>query len=161
VARAPRPPSTVAADAPVSYAIFQLARTHRAYAAELLRALDLHPGQELLIAALSEGGPQTSTQLGRVERVDHSTIAKSLRRMEIAGIIERSPSEDDRRATIVSLTPKGRALYRKIIAVWRELERVSVLELDPDRRDSFSQAMRQVEASISSESDRRSRRKAQ
>ncbi len=148
--------TTVAADAfPISYSIFKLARTHRAYAADLLRWLDLYPGQELLIMALWEGGPQTQTQLGRIERIDHSTIAKSLRRMEVAGLILRRPSQDDRRATIVSLAPKGRALYPKIVAVWRELERVTVLELDDDLRELLSLTMRRVEATIAMKSSPR------
>ena len=41
------------AAAPVSAAIFQLARTHKAYAAQLPRQLDLYPGQEILLMELS------------------------------------------------------------------------------------------------------------
>lgn len=104
--------------------------------------------------ALWEGGPQTQTQLGRIERIDHSTIAKSLRRMEVAGLILRRPSQDDRRATIVSLAPKGKALYAKVVAVWRELERVTVLELDDDLRELLSLTMRRVEATIALKSSR-------
>jgi len=156
VARPSQVRTPVAADAfPISFCIFRLARAHRAYTADLLRSLDLYPGQELLIMALSEGGPQTQTQLGGIERIDHSTIAKSLRRMEVAGLILRQPSQNDRRATIVSLTRKGKALYAKIIAVWRELERVTVLELDDDLRKLLSVTMRRVEATIANESGKK------
>jgi DNA-binding MarR family transcriptional regulator len=133
---------------PTSYGIFQLARTHRAYAAELLRVLDLHPGQELLIMALWEHGPQTQSQLVKIERLEHSTIAKSLSRMERAGLINRRQSKEHRRATIVSLTAKGRALHKKIDAVWSELERVSVASLDDDQRERLLHAMQTVEESI-------------
>ena len=48
---------------PVSYGVFRMARAHRAHAAQLLRALALHPGQELIIMALAEHGPQVQSKL--------------------------------------------------------------------------------------------------
>jgi hypothetical protein len=43
----------------VSYAIFQLARAHRGYASSLLRQLELHPGQELVLMHLFDRDGQT------------------------------------------------------------------------------------------------------
>jgi len=45
---------TALRSAPVSAAIFEMARSHRALAARLLRQLGLDPGQEILIMQLSE-----------------------------------------------------------------------------------------------------------
>ena len=47
----------------LSYAIFTLARAHRSYAAELLRELGLHPGQELLLMQLLDRDGQTQSEL--------------------------------------------------------------------------------------------------
>src|SRR5258708_4615616 len=138
--------STTSSSYPVSFAIWQLARTHRAYAAMLLRALDLFPSQELLIMNLWEKGPQTQTELVRFLRFDHSTIAKSLRRMEAAGLIARRPSAEDRRATVVSLTPKGRAIRKKIEGVWGQLERASALS--PEERKHLVRLMARVEKNV-------------
>jgi MarR family transcriptional regulator, organic hydroperoxide resistance regulator len=80
--------------------------------------------------ALAEGGPQSQSRLVGLERLDHSTIAHSLRRMETAALVSRKPCGDDRRVTIVSLTPKGRTLYKRILRVWEELERASAANLD-------------------------------
>ncbi|MFM9662805.1 MarR family transcriptional regulator, partial [Streptomyces scabiei] len=52
---------TTAGAGPMSYAIFQLARAHRARAAVLLRAMDLHPGQELLLMQLLDRDGQTQS----------------------------------------------------------------------------------------------------
>jgi DNA-binding MarR family transcriptional regulator len=133
---------------PISHGIFRLARAHRAYAADLLRALELFAGQELIIMALADSGPQRQSQLVELERLDHSTIAHSLRRMETAGVVSRKPCSEDRRATIVSLTPKGRALHKKILRVWGELERVSTAKLDEAQRGELLRMMRDVEKSI-------------
>jgi DNA-binding MarR family transcriptional regulator len=133
---------------PISHGIFRLARAHRAYAADLLRELALFTGQELIIMTLAEGGPQRPSRLAGLERLDHSTIAHSLRRMETAGLVSRKPCGDDRRATIVSLTPKGRALYKRILRVWEELERVSAANLDESQRDELLGLMKTMEKSI-------------
>ncbi len=98
--------------------------------------------------ALSENGPQTQSQLVKIEGTDHSTIAKSLSRMESAGLISRRPSKEDRRATIVSLTPKGTAIHKKIRLVWQELERVTTANLEEKQRDQLLEAMHSVEGSI-------------
>ncbi len=98
--------------------------------------------------ALKENGPQTQAQLVKIERIDHSTVAKSLGRMEMAGLIKRRPSGEDRRATIVSLTAKGTALHKKIETVWRDLERVSAADLTAEQREHFLQTMQIVEESI-------------
>jgi len=146
--RVVKPHAAAASAFPVSYSIFRLARAHRSYAAELLRTLDLYPGQELILMSLRENGPQNQAQLVEIEQTDHSTIAKSVRRMEDAGLVTRRRSEEDRRATIVSLTSKGKAVYKKIEAAWTELERVTVAQLDRNQRDQLLHAMRIVETSI-------------
>ncbi|HEX7838608.1 MAG TPA: MarR family winged helix-turn-helix transcriptional regulator [Kofleriaceae bacterium] len=132
----------------MSYAIWQLARTHRAYAATLLRELDLFPSQELMIMSLSEKGPQTQTELVKHLGCDHSTVAKSLTRMEAAGLIARCRSQEDRRATVVSLTRKGEAIQTKIDAAWERLERATVAALSPDQRKQLVRLMAQVEQHV-------------
>lgn len=121
----------------LSYAIFQLARAHRAYAARLLRDLGLHPGQELLLMRLLDRDGQTQSELLAAVGLDHSTVSKSLRRMQEAGLLTREPAEHDRRAVRVWLTGKGRAMRGDIEEMWAELERASVGDLDADTVEQF------------------------
>ncbi len=151
-ARAEQPrPASPAATFPLSYGIFRLARIHRAYAAQLLRALELHPGQELILMALHANGPQRQAQLVEIEHIDHSTVAKSLRRMERAGLVRRKQSSEDRRVTIVSLSAKGQTMHKKIQAAWAQLERVSVASLDAEERQQLVNTMRSVEDAIANQ----------
>lgn len=141
------PPSLVQAQGRLSHAIFQLARAHRAFAAGLLRDLGLHPGQELLLMHLLERDGQTQAELLAAVGVDHSTVSKSLRRMQEAGLLTREPAEHDRRVMRVSLTAKGRAMRRPLEAMWAALERASVGNLDAATVDGFiatSAAIRQT-----------------
>ncbi|MGW1745102.1 MarR family winged helix-turn-helix transcriptional regulator [Streptomyces sp. NPDC002092] len=132
----PRIPTTAGAG-PMSYAIFQLARAHRAYAATLLREMDLHPGQELLLMQLLDRDGQSQSELLESVGVDHSTISKALRRMQDAGLIVREPAAHDRRVMVVHLTDKGRAMREPIASLWQALEETSARNLSEQQVQSF------------------------
>ncbi|MFE9445342.1 MarR family winged helix-turn-helix transcriptional regulator [Streptomyces sp. NPDC006602] len=132
----PRAPST-ASEGQMSYAIFQLARAHRARAAAMLREMDLHPGQELLLMHLLDRDGQTQSELLESVGLDHSTVSKSLRRMQDAGLLIREPAEHDRRVMVVHLTDKGRAMREPLAAMWRALEETSARNLSAQQTESF------------------------
>ena len=132
----PRIPTTAGAG-PMSYAIFQLARAHRAYAATLLREMDLHPGQELLLMQLLDRDGQTQSELLESVGLDHSTVSKSLRRMQDAGLLVREPAAHDRRVMVVHLTDKGHAMREPLAAMWRALEETSARNLSPQQAKSI------------------------
>jgi DNA-binding MarR family transcriptional regulator len=128
---------TTASGGPISYAIFQLARAHRARAAALLREMDLHPGQELLLMQLFDRDAQTQSELLESVGLDHSTVSKSVSRMQDAGLVVREPAAHDRRVMVVHLTDKGRALREPIAALWQTLEETSARNLSEQQADSF------------------------
>lgn len=141
---------TTAGAGPMSYAIFQLARAHRAHAAALLRAMDLHPGQELLLMHLFDRDGQSQSELLEDLGVDHSTISKALRRMQDAGLVIREPAAHDRRVMVVHLTDKGRAMREPIAALWQSLEDTSARNLSQQQAQSFVETAYAITEAISS-----------
>jgi MarR family transcriptional regulator, organic hydroperoxide resistance regulator len=129
-------PNTAGAG-PLSYAIFQLARAHRTHAAGMLRAMNLHPGQELLLMQLFDRDGQTQSELLESVGLDHSTVSKSLSRMQDAGLLVREPAAHDRRVMVVHLTDKGRAMREPIAALWQTLEETSTRNLSEQQAASF------------------------
>ncbi|MFJ1917201.1 MarR family winged helix-turn-helix transcriptional regulator [Streptomyces sp. NPDC088147] len=140
-------PST-AGEGPLSYAIFQLARAHRGHAAAMLRAMNLHPGQELLLMQLFDHDGRTQAELLERAGLDHSTVSKSLRRMQEAGLLTREPAPHDRRVMVVHLTDAGRALRKPIADMWRTLEQISVHDLTPDQIQAFITFAHIIEKSV-------------
>jgi len=141
---------TTAGGGPMSYAIFRLSRAHRAYAAALLRAMDLHPGQELLLMQLLDRDGQTQSELLESVGVDHSTLSKALRRMQDAGLLVREPAAHDRRVMVVHLTDKGRAMREPIAALWQSLEEASVGNLAEQQAVSFVETAYAITEAINS-----------
>lgn len=136
---------------PLSFAIFSLARTHRSLAATMLREVGLHPGQELLLMQLLDRDGQTQSELLASVGLDHSTVSKSLRRMQDAGLLRREPAAHDRRVQLVHLTDKGRAMRAPLEAIWARLEARSTRGLQPEQIDTFVALARTVEHSLRSE----------
>ncbi|WP_328813459.1 MarR family winged helix-turn-helix transcriptional regulator [Rhodococcus sp. NBC_00297] len=132
----------------VSYTIFELARAHRGYASTLLRGLELHPGQELILMHLHHRDGQTQSELVASVGVDHSTMSKALRRMQDTGLIVREPAEHDRRVSVAHLTSKGEAMREPIAAMWRELESVTTRDLTTQQAASLLTAAHTIIDSI-------------
>lgn len=147
-ASAPQPLGTVAERFPLSFSVFALARRHRALAAELLRGLGLYLGQEVMLMQLWEQDGQSQNSLGRTLGLDHSTVAKSVRRLEEAGLVTRTRSEQDRRSTVVSLTDAGRALEAAVHDVWQRLEEATAQGLTARERERFVALARRLETNL-------------
>lgn len=143
-----RPERSGLAAAPLSHAIFQLARAHRGYAAALLREHGLHPGQELVLLQLMEQDHRSQAALLEAVGLDHSTLSRSLSRMEAVGLLRRRPSTTDRRAVVVSLTPKGERLRQPLHAVWAELERTTTSGLSPQEVEVLTRSLDDVRRAV-------------
>lgn len=136
---------------PLSFAIFGLARTHRGLAGAMLRELNLHPGQELLLMQLLDRDGQTQSELLASVGLDHSTVSKSLRRMQDAGLLRREAAAHDRRVQLVYLTDKGRAMREPLERMWARLEELSTRALRPDQVETFVVLARTIEESLRSD----------
>ena len=135
---------TAEIDGVISPLIPTLARAHRAMSQELLRGTGLSAGQELLIMRLFDGPPQSQAELTRWLGVEPPTTAKMLARMEKAGVVERVRSEKDRRLTLVSLTPAGRALHERVSTVWEDLEQATTAGLSDSEVQQLESLLRRL-----------------
>jgi DNA-binding MarR family transcriptional regulator len=133
---------------PMSHAVFRVARLHKSLAGQLLRESGLRPGQELVLMTLWAGGPQRQVDLVEALESDAPTIARSIARLEKAGLVARTPSPSDGRAVIVEATEAAAALRAKVEAAWAELERVTVGHLSPAQQAAVLHHLDLLEANL-------------
>ncbi|RPH42888.1 MAG: MarR family transcriptional regulator [Burkholderiales bacterium] len=76
----------------------------------LLEALGLTYPQYLVMMVLWERDAQTVSELGERLHLDSGTLTPLLKRLESAGLVDRSRLPDDERRVVVQLSPAGRAL---------------------------------------------------
>lgn len=73
--------------------------------------------QGMVLGFLNENDGVTSRELGERVMLDSATLTGILDRLEKAGLVERNPHPEDRRALSVCMTPQGSELSKGMIAL--------------------------------------------
>ncbi|ACZ84149.1 MarR family winged helix-turn-helix transcriptional regulator [Streptosporangium roseum] len=131
----------------------QTTRGHRVLLATLLGEIDLYPGQERVMTAIWENGPQSQNALARIVGIDVSTMTKSLQRLERSGFVRRSPCPTNRRVSIVDTTPEGDALRPRIDRVLSEVHARMTRGLTPEQTDQLCSLLEVVRGNICREAE--------
>jgi DNA-binding MarR family transcriptional regulator len=100
----------------------------------MLADIGLFPGQEILLMKIAEKQGESQKSLCDSFGLDHSTVAKSLTRLEAQDLIHRHKCTVDARVTKVFLTDKGRETTAAISKVWADLEKLTVTDLSADEQ---------------------------
>jgi MarR family transcriptional regulator for hemolysin len=91
-----------------------LARRTRAINARL-RSYGLDYPRWRVLAVLQEHSGATMGRLADLTSVDRTTLTRTLGLMEEARLVARQERESDRRSLVISLTPKGRRMFARIL----------------------------------------------
>ncbi len=75
----------------------------------------LHPAAAMLLSDLAKNGEARPSELAKRRFVDLSVVSRQITQLSAAGLIDRRPAPEDGRATLVSVSEKGRAE----LAHWR------------------------------------------
>ena len=121
---------------------------HRELAIAALAPLGIHPGHKLVLLELESAGPRTQAQLAAASGYEPPTITLSVRQLEAAGLVVRSSSLSDGRATIVELSDQGRALLPKLKAAWRRVAEQTVAGLTSTSADQLTSVLDELAASL-------------
>lgn len=124
-------------DYPVGAAALRIVNAHESLIDKDIRALGLYPGQDTILITLAHSGQQAQNALAETMQVDHSTVAKSVRRLVNSGLAETSKSEKDKRVTLVQLTPAGLKLAQQVEAICGAAERQSIENLTAEEQAVF------------------------
>lgn len=121
---------------------------HRALAIASMAPFGIHPGHKLVLFQLDSAGPCTQAQLAAETGFEQPTITLSVRQLEAAGLVTRRPSATDRRATIVELSDKGRALLPELEAAWCRLAEQTTAGLGSTSLDRLADVLADLAASL-------------
>ena len=80
-------------------------------------------GQPPILEYLAQYGAATQNELAKALNVSPASVSVSLRRMQKAGLIEKTADETDLRCFRLSLTENGREQHKYIRGCFEELDR--------------------------------------
>jgi DNA-binding MarR family transcriptional regulator len=75
---------------------------------------DLGPSQVAALATIERHGPLSPSELAKGERIKRPTVTRIVRHLEEGGLVERVSHPADGRSSILSITPKGRSLLKRL-----------------------------------------------
>ena len=88
----------------------------------LLKPYDITHGYTYFLMELYKKDGQTQAELQRaIGGIENPTIVRTLDRMERDGLVERRPSQTDRRAFLIYLTEKGKRCEKDVIGAAQSL----------------------------------------
>ncbi|GAA6192985.1 MarR family transcriptional regulator [Phaeobacter sp. NW0010-22] len=129
----------------------QMARLFASGLARRLNALDLAPAQFMVLLELWDEDARTQVDLVAALDVEQATMANTLSRMERDKLIERRPSESDKRVRIVVLTEKARQLQKAAMEGAQAQNAAALAGFSPDEVQTFLSLMRRTIRNLKSE----------
>ena len=119
----------------VSWELAKAAKLHRQRADELLNAIGLHVGQEMLLNVLWTEGEMTQTELANRLDIKPATLTVALKRLEKTGLVTRSRDPEDRRISRVQPSFRSAELRDGVMLAWSRLEYDSIKNLtEPEQK---------------------------
>ena len=135
--------------------VLRLAQAVERLRAEHLKDFGLVPGDFDVLATIRRIEGDTGVNPGRLLQsvlITSGGLTKRLDRLETAGWVARQPDPDDRRATLVRLTPEGRHLIDRALTSLLSREHELVNRTVTDRqRDQAAATLRRLVSATSSD----------
>jgi len=122
-------PAWLALDHQLCFALYSASLAMTKLYKPLLAPLGLTYPQYLVMLVLWEGDGQTVSQVGERLALDSGTLTPLLKRLEVAGLVQRLRDAADERRVLLQLTPPGRALKARALAVPPKVAQASGCEL--------------------------------
>lgn len=99
--------------------------------------INLTPTQWAALAKLTETGPCSQNQLGRLTAMDVATIKGVIDRLTARGLTETSSDPQDGRRLLVSLTRAGQVMAEKAAPNALAITKETLAPLDSKERETF------------------------
>lgn len=110
----------------------------------VFQPMPIPPAQVLAITTLHEKGACRLNELSRQMHISAPTVTGIVQRLGKGGYIKRQPDKDDRRATIIALTEKGKKTNEefrdKIMKRWETI----LVKLSSDDQENIVKMLRKI-----------------
>src|ERR1700749_2710622 len=123
-------------DEQIGFILRQVWQRHAAIFAREI-GINLTPTQWAALSKLTETGPCSQNQLGRLTAMDVATIKGVIDRLTARGLTETSPDPEDGRRLLVSLTPAGQQVAENSAPNALAITRETLAPLDAKERETL------------------------
>ncbi|WP_404332044.1 MarR family winged helix-turn-helix transcriptional regulator [Mesobacillus maritimus] len=115
---------------------------------ESLRELNLHVGQDKLLARLWLGDGVTQMQLCEHLKCEPPTVTNMVKSLELNGFIYRKRDEQDARVMRIYLTEIGKELEKPVDFKWKQQQEKLLDSISPEERLILRELMKRMERNL-------------
>lgn len=101
-----------------------------------------------VLANLGKFGAATARDICRISHIEKTKVSRAVAALETEGVLARQPGLDDRRTEILSLTPKGIAVFHDLGQRGVAYDRKLRDQLGPENARHLDGLLRQIAALI-------------
>ena len=110
-----------------------------------VRSLGIHPSQHVLLMHLSQMGRFPSqAQIAEELDISPASVARTLKRLETGGYIERCGSDVDGRRNEIAISKKGEEMVRRSREIFSALEADSFADFSPEELEQMEALMQKM-----------------
>ena len=110
-----------------------------------VRSLGIHPSQHVLLMHLSQMGRFPSqAQIAEELDISPASVARTLKRLETGGYIERCGSDVDGRRNEIAISKKGEEMVRRSKEIFSVLEADSFAAFSPEELEQMEALMQKM-----------------
>ncbi|MFZ5374964.1 MAG: MarR family winged helix-turn-helix transcriptional regulator [Campylobacterota bacterium] len=132
---------------------FLIAKTRNILKNELekgLKPYGLTYAQRVILIRLCEKDGLTQKELAQDTYFEQSNMTLMLDKLELKGLIVREPKENDRRAYLVRITPKGLELYEDLVALGDAMIEKAFCGISPSQKEELSRVLQTIYKNLQS-----------
>jgi MarR family transcriptional regulator for hemolysin len=122
-----------------------------------LENLGVATGQLPVLALLQDGAALSQKELADLVRVEQPTMALTLTRMERDGLITRQPNPDDKRSSLISITPTALSRMPEIFDVLRQGADEALAGFSDAEREMLTELLKRFVGNLERMLDKKSR----
>lgn len=131
----------------VTHRLHTLAKlTDKVTQAAYLAETGLPLGEGRCLAAVGAFAPLSVKDLARMANVDKGQASRAAQTLVDKGLVRKQPSAADGRGVVLSFTPEGEQLWRRLMAVIRKRNQQIVSCLTPEEQARFDQLLTRLVA---------------
>jgi DNA-binding MarR family transcriptional regulator len=111
---------------------------------DALDAGDARPYHYRVLATLQEFGSGSQVDVGRHAGLDRSDVVATVDELVERGFVDRAADPIDRRRNIISITPAGRAHFRRLDKILAAVQEELLSPLSPKQREQLIRLLTRV-----------------
>ncbi len=131
--------------------LISISAIHRYRITKSASSVGLYFGQPMILDYVLQHDSCTQKELAEAMHISAASIAVTVKRIEKAGLITRTPDETDSRKNHLSVTPKGKDAFMEFRKICDATDEAMFRDFTPEERETLHELLTRLHRNLDSE----------